>query len=286
MLRFYVPAAVALLAIVGLTAVEASFSDRFNSTEVTPEEFGKLFANVPKVVGQWVGQDMKEEAATLEMAGAVRHVSRRYTNSETGKSVDLWLIVGHSRDVCRHTPDICYPSHGMAQKGVKVKQSIAPKGDEENPATFFTSKFRDERGLGGPLQRVFWAWNGNKEGQFKWDAPEPKSFWSWLPIKSAGPKAYYGNNPALYKVYFTAAMESPEEPVSDNVAVEFAEVMLPSINHALFPARYPNAGGDAAATAESSAAAIEADATASDVTAADSDTEPAVAVPSPESEAK
>jgi hypothetical protein len=283
MFRFYAPAAVALLAIVGLTAVEASFSDRFNSSGVSAEEFGKRFANVPKVVGQWVGQDMKEEAATLEMAGAVRHVSRRYTNSETGKSVDLWLIVGHSRDVCRHTPDICYPSHGMAQKGVKVKQSILPPEDEENPAVFFTSKFRDERGLGGPLQRVFWAWNGNKEGQYKWDAPEPKSFWSWMPIKSSGPKAYYGNNPALYKVYFTAAMESLDEPVGDNVAVEFAEVMLPKINHALFPERYPNAGDDAAADA--SAATTEEAAAASDVTAADSDTEPVVAAPAAETEA-
>jgi hypothetical protein len=173
----------------------------------------------------------------------------------------------------------------MAQKGVKVPQTIAPKGDEDNPATFFTSKFRDERGLGGPLQRVFWAWNGNKEGQYKWDAPEPKSFWSWMPIKSSGPKAYYGNNPALYKVYFTAAMESPDEAIGDNVAVEFAEVMLPSINHALFPERYPNAGG-ADAVLDAAAATTDEAETASDVAAAGGDDEPAVATPGPESEAK
>jgi hypothetical protein len=257
MLRIYAPAAVALLAIASLTYWESVYSDRFSSTAMSAEEFGKRFANVPKTVGPWVGVDMQEEKATLEMAGAVRHVSRRYTNAETNKTVDLWLIVGHSRDVCRHTPDICYPSHGMAQKGLKVKQQIVPPDDPDNPATFFTSKFRDESAAGGPLQRVYWAWNGNEEGKFKWEAPEPKSLFSWLPVKSLGPKSYYGNNPALYKMYFTAAMESTDEAVNDNVAVKFAELMIPKINHALFPERYPSAGEDEGGSASEKTATAD-----------------------------
>ncbi|HMP06189.1 MAG TPA: hypothetical protein PJ982_07570, partial [Lacipirellulaceae bacterium] len=175
-----------------------------------------------------------------KMAGAVRHVSRRYTNRENGKTVDVWLIVGHSRDICRHTPNICYPSHGYSQKGAVVKQQIVPPATPDEPATFFTAKFADDGPAGRRTTRVFWAWNGNEEGKFKWEAPEPKSFWGFLPIKSAGPKAYYGNNTSLYKLYFTAELGEAEEPVGSNIAVEFAKLMLPEINRSLFPERYPS----------------------------------------------
>jgi hypothetical protein len=256
MLRIYAPAAVALAAIAVLTYFEAGYSDRFESSSVTAEDFGRKFANVPKVVGPWEGVDMKEEAETLKMAGAVRHVSRRYTNRETGQSVDLWLIVGHSRDVCRHTPDICYPSHGISQVGARVIHTITPPTDPDHPATFFTAKFNDESSLGRTRQRVFWAWNGNEEGKDEWEAPEAEGLFGWLPIKSSGPKTYYGNNPALYKMYFTAAMGSPEEPPEDNLAIDFAELMLPAVNRALFPEHY-GLPADAAAAGEAAAEAAE-----------------------------
>jgi hypothetical protein len=251
MLRVYAPAAVALLAIVSLTVFEAKFSDRFSSSAVTAEEFGKRFADIPKVVGPWMGVDMKESKETLKMAGAVRHVSRRYTNQDNNTSVDLWLIVGHSRDVCRHTPNICYPSHGYAQRGAVVKQQIIPPSTPDDVATFFTAKFTDDSPTGRKISRVFWAFNGNTEGKYKWEAPEPKSLFSWLPVKSTGPKTYYGNNAALYKMYFTTETDL-EEPVGESTAIEFAELMLPRINQALFPERYPGA-----ATSDDSAGASE-----------------------------
>lgn len=275
MLRIYAPAAVALLAIASLSYWESIYSDRFASSAMTAEEFGKLFAHVPKTIGPWVGVDLKAEEETLQIAGAVRHVSRRYTNTETNKSVDLWLIVGHARDICRHTPDICYPSHGFAQKGVKVKQQIVPTDDPDNPATFFTAKFRDESAAGDFLQRVFWAWNGNEEGKYKWDAPEPKGVFAWLPMaKSMGPKTYYGNNKALYKMYFTATMSSPDEPVNDSIAIKFAQQMLPYVNHALFPKHFPNPAGDELGE-------VAAEESAAPETTAD-DSTPAAASPAPE----
>ena len=93
MLRLYLATAVALVVITGFTYWEGIYSDRFASSSVTAEQFGKLFDKVPMAVGPWVGTEMKAEKATLEMAGAVRHVSRRYVNSENNQTVDLWLIV-------------------------------------------------------------------------------------------------------------------------------------------------------------------------------------------------
>jgi hypothetical protein len=238
MFRVYAPAALAIVAIVGLTVPQAKFTNRFTSGSISAEEFGKRFAKVPMAVGNWVGTDVQVDKATLEQAGAVNYVSRQYVNTETKQSVDLWLIVGHSRDICRHTPDICYPSQGFAQLGERVRWDFEEESSGGDPPTFFTAKFRNEDNAGSTEKRVFWAWNGNTEGQDRWDAPEPKTWFDWLPFKSTGPKVYYGNNTALYKLYFTAPMADKDEDVADNVANDFAELMLPQIDRALFPERF------------------------------------------------
>jgi hypothetical protein len=260
MLRLYIPAAVVVVLIAIGTGFEAHYSDRFTSSSISAEEFGKRFANVPEKVGPWVGTDTDEQSETLEQAGAVSHVSRTYVNGENGRRVDLWLIVGHAREICRHTPDICYPSHGFAQLGNRLKHRIDAPG--ENPATFFTAKFRDESALGGQQRtRVFWAWNGNNpnKNQTDWEAPEYQ-------------KLHFGNNTALYKMYFTANMDALDEPVEDSVAIDFAKLMIPEVNRALFPERYkdevptesdpaddrPAVGDEAAASDEAPAEPAEA----------------------------
>ena len=225
MLRLYVPVAVTVALIGGLTFWESIYSDRFHSSAVTAEEFGKRFEKLPKTVGPWIGDDHPVEESTLKVAGAVNHVSRQYKNSETGQTVDLWLIVGHSRDIGRHTPDICYPSQGFSQDGTKQKEKIDVPGEGE--ATFYTARFRQEQALGngGPLVRVFWAWNPNTEKEHSWIAPDSQ-------------RTYFGNNPSLYKMYFTANMPDRDQPVADSAAMEFAKVMLPQVNRTLFPERY------------------------------------------------
>jgi len=198
-------------------------------------------------VGPWVGTDQKVSEETLKVAGAVNHVSRKYKNMETNAEVDLWLVVGHSRDIGRHTPDICYPSQGFAQDGDKLKQKIEVPGEEgkQREATFFTARFRKETALGsgGGLVRVFWAWNPNTDEEDTWVAPDTQ-------------RTYFGNNQALYKMYFTASMPDRDQPPADNVAMEFAKVMMPKVNRTLFPERYAGSKppSDAAETAGDKAA--------------------------------
>lgn len=247
MLRLYAATAVALVAIASFSFWESIYSDRFEDSSVTAEEFGKRFDKVPMAVGPWIGSEMKVEKATLEMAGAVNHVSRRYVNAETNQSVDLWLIVGHAREICRHTPDICYPSQGYSQVGTRVKQRIEPVGEAENPAMFFTAKFRNESTAGNRNERVFWAWNGNEEGKYQWEAPDYQ-------------KQYYGNNRALYKMYFTAQIADSNEEIPQNVAVGFAKLMIPEVNKALFPEHYKREA-PATDSIDSTAAKLDASAT-------------------------
>ena len=229
MLRLYVPVAVTVVLIATMTIWASIYSDRFSDTSVTAKEFGKRFEKLPTTVGNWEGEDTEVGAETLEVAGAVNHVSRVYRNAETGDVVDLWLVVGHARDIGRHTPDICYPSQGMGQDGAKKTHRIDVAG--EPPANFFTARFRHET-LGGATRRVFWAWNANTPDELEWVAPENQ-------------RRHFGNNTALYKMYFTSSMKDRDEPINDNVAVNFAKTMIPVVNRTLFPERY--AAGDSAA---------------------------------------
>jgi hypothetical protein len=240
MSRLYVPVAVAVVLIVSLTMWESVYSDRFTGSSISPEEFHQKFKNLPERVGPWVGVDKPVPEETLKTAGAVSHISRLYRNEETGDEVDLWLIVGHARDISRHTPDICYPSQGFAMDGTQLKQPITPDGSTED-ASFHTARFKKEAALGsgGSLVRVFWAWNPNKEDQKEWVSPDSS-------------RLAFGNNTALYKMYFTSAMKEREESVTDNTAYKFAKLMLPIVNKTLFGAATPfdAAPADAASPAE------------------------------------
>jgi hypothetical protein len=256
MIRLYAPVAVAVVAIVSLTAWAGYYSDRLTSSSVTAAEFGKRFEQVPAKIGDWIGTDTPVDEAVLKQAGAVSHVSRRYVSPTfPDKHVDLWLVVGHSREICRHTPNICYPNQGFSQLGSTQEFTITPAGGEQ-AGEFFTAKFRNESKLGTHPERVFWAWNGNEEGKYQWEAPESQ-------------KQYYGNNTALYKMYFTAKMDNEEEEIDKNVALQFAKLALPEINRALFPEQYADeAAEEAAAVTEPAPAATETAAPAAD---ADSD---------------
>lgn len=243
MLRLYVPVAVTVVLIASLTFWESVYSDRFTDSSISAAEFGKRFENVPKEVGPWVGTDNEVKEEIRKAAGAVNHVSRTYVNKETGQKADLWLIVGHARDINRHTPDICYPSQGFAQDGTTQKEAIV--ADDNSNSMFNTARFRQESplGNGGPIVRVFWGWNANRPDEKEWIAPESQ-------------RRHFGNNTALYKMYFTSSMPDRDEPVADNNAMAFAKMMIPKVNKALFPELYPSTPS-AAPTEESETVEVE-----------------------------
>ena len=84
-------------------------------------------------------------------------MSRAYRNSVTGEEVTIWLIVGHSKDIVRHTPDVCYPSSGF--QTMSPENAREPFVFEGQPqADFYTNKFLKEDETGRQLVRVFWSW--------------------------------------------------------------------------------------------------------------------------------
>lgn len=228
------PAAAGGLVIFGLSFYEQVFlRDYWSKPGAEAELMGQRFAQVPKEIGPWKGQDLSVDAQVKKTAGAVSYVSRLYKNEETGREVKLWLIVGHSRDICRHTPNICYPSSGFRQEGRQIRHEVPLEGTDSGQ--FFTGKFIKDDVHGRHAERVFWAWNHPDVETFKgkWEAP-------------GDARQHYGLSRALYKMYFTSNVMSDEDTADDNVAAEFAALMLPEVNKALFP-ESPAAAGAASA---------------------------------------
>ena len=216
--RIYLPLEASLVLIVSLALVEGKMRDRWGTPGVEAAELGKRFDQVPKKIGDWVGEDLPVEEVTRKTAGAVNYVSRLYTNSKNRNTVNLWLIIGHSRDVCRHTPTVCYPSQGFRQTGDPLKHHIDVLGEE--PAEFFTATFSKEDPSGRHLERVFWAWNHPDTDI--WEAPD-------------NARVHYGLSRALYKLYFVGNVLNDENTIDSSASVDFAKLMLPALNAALFP---------------------------------------------------
>jgi Protein of unknown function (DUF3485) len=216
----HLPIALAIVLIVGLTVVEAKISDRFQGSNLTAERFSELLALIPLKVGDWVGEDLPVDDEVRQTAGAVGYVSRSYRNAKTGERVGLWLIVGHSRDVCRHTPNICYPASGFKVRAENNSlQSIDVAGLP--PAEFWTNTFLKEDSSGREMVRVFWAWyRPQADGVVKWEAP-------------TNPRWAYGNARALFKLYFTESMRDSNETTDRSSCLRFADVFLPVVDKAL-----------------------------------------------------
>lgn len=237
MLR-YTPIVLGILLIVGLTVVEARMSDRFQGSNFTAERFSKLLEDVPKRVGDWVGEDLPVDDATRTTAGAVGYVSRTYQNVRSNEKVKLWLIVGHSRNICRHTPNICYPSSGFRARA-EHDSEYTMSFEGQTPADFLTNTFIKEDVSGRHLIRVFWSWYlPNPDGVVRWQAPD-------------NPRWEFGNARALYKMYFSNVMRDPNETTDRSPCIRFAREFLPVVDKALSQDAVQEPSGSPATSAAS-----------------------------------
>lgn len=219
----YLPIALGVLLIVGLTIIQVRMTDRLSGSNITASQRAELLKNIPENIGDWHGTDMPVDEAVRQMAGAEGAVSRKYRNVRTGEEVDLWLIVGHGRSVARHTPDSCYRSSGFTARS--VENSLYPMVmEDETEVPFLTNTFFREDITGRRLIRVFWTWynteNEKNDGKVVWEAP-------------SNARWHFGNTRALFKMYFTSQMRDPMETAEQSPCLEFARELLPIVDKAL-----------------------------------------------------
>jgi hypothetical protein len=220
----YLPVLLGVVLIVGLTIAQIRMTDRLSGSNVSAEQRAELLKKVPLRVGDWQGKDKIVDENVRKTAGAVGAVSRDYENVRTGEKVELWLIVGHSRQISFHTPDACYPASGFSARG-KENAQYETAFPGQPPTPFLTNTFHKEDEISGQqLIRVFWTWydaeSKEHNGKVVWEAP-------------MNARWHFGNTRSLYKMYFTSRMHDAMETTDQSACLRFAREFLPVVNEAL-----------------------------------------------------
>ncbi|NDC53220.1 MAG: exosortase-associated EpsI family protein [Planctomycetia bacterium] len=223
-----VPVAIGSLLVVGVTAVQGVWTERWSGRNVRAElqeAAGRLEARFPGRFGSWeFAQELASDPEQLARAGAVGHISRSFTNRETGASVSAFIVCATPHDASGHTPDRCYPGAGFEIAEAEHRQSI-PLEDGRTAETF-TGTFRKT----GQTLRVFWTYGIDG----RWIAPQIAR------IELAGSSAVY----KLYAIIDETRLQGGEATV---ICGDFLSALLPEFDAAMFD-RTPGAAGSAAAS--------------------------------------
>lgn len=213
-----VPVVLAAVLVAGVTVVQGMFTDRWSGRNVKAdlkEAAERLEARFPDRFGSWeYVQELASDPKQLERAGAVGHISKLFTNRETGAKVSAFIVCATPHDASGHTPDRCYPGAGFEIAEAEHRQSI-PLEDGRNAETF-TGTFRKT----GQTLRVFWTYGVDG----RWVAPQIAR------IELAGTSAVY----KLYAIIDETRLPGGEATV---ICADFLSALLPEFDEAMFGTR-------------------------------------------------
>ena len=208
---------VAAVVVIGVsTFLQGQYSERFGKHR--PEAlqgFTSRLDAVPRVIGDWKGQDMPIDPREFKASGCDGCVSRDFVNEVTGEKVSLFLVSGTARHVTIHTPDWCYRGAGFTMDGAK-QQFTFDTVDMTPPPEAITARFSKHEVHHMQRLQIFWTFtaDGNWQGPLQ-------------------PKPAFAGEPALYKVYLITPL-SDEEGSDGTAAIRFAEEIFPVLNETLF----------------------------------------------------
>lgn len=182
-----------------------------------PAASAARLADVPTIVGDWVGADTEVDTRQLSRAEAAGYLSRRYLQRRTGAEVSVFIICGRPGPVAVHTPDICYGGLGFQVVGSTSRYPFS--GDAETPpAEFIRANFEKPDVVGTAHLRIYWAWKSGRG----WRAP-------------SNPRMTFGGAAALYKLYLIYRPAPGAELIDRDPCQDFMSDFLPELEKALSP---------------------------------------------------
>jgi Protein of unknown function (DUF3485) len=122
--------------------------------------------SVPLELGAWSGVDTKLDPEIARVTAADLIVTRRYTNRNTGVTVEVILLFGPSFGVSLHAPTVCYPSAGFVAVEEPHEQVVkvdAPSGADAASGAriavpMLSAVYAKGEGAQADLQEVYWTW--------------------------------------------------------------------------------------------------------------------------------
>lgn len=227
MLR-YLPIALTGVFIFSAAVFNGLSTDRWSGANQKALKYVKVVEALPMRIGDWVGEDGEVDEKTQRAAGAIGYVKRFYRNEKTNETVDVWMIVGHAHAVCRHTPNVCYPSDGYRREQKETHYDL-PCGPDGEKLRCWTGLFYKEIAGVESIPRVYWMWCDPRiEGPMLWQAPGHHVVDS---------RYQFGSSKALFKLYFTTSASSTDETPQESIANQFATEFIPVVNDLLVKAK-------------------------------------------------
>ena len=216
-MRYYGPLAAAFVLVTTCGVVHGLITDRWGMPSDVAAAAKKL-QNVPPVLGDWESVEIPMSSRELEIAEAVGHLSRRYTNRADGRVIDVLIVCGRPGPISVHPPTVCFAGAGFAlqsfEKDVAVK--VRDSGSQER---FCVGDFAKQSSGTAVRMRTFWTWSST--GQ--WQVP-------------SNPRITFAREPHLYKMYLTRPLSeiADTEAIKDDPIVEFMQTFVPALDRALF----------------------------------------------------
>lgn len=214
-LRRGLPLAAASAVLVFSGVVHGLWTDRWKVSNEPAASAARL-EGVARTVGEWDSRDMEVDARSLSRGGIVGHLARVYTNRRTGNEISVFIACGRPGHVSVHTPDVCY--EGAGYRMASLPQKVA--GPSSSGADFWAATFRKDDAAAPSHLRIWWSWSAAGP----WEAVDH-------------PRLKYARYPALYKVYVTSRVTSPNESAVDEGEREFLAQLLPELRRSLFSDR-------------------------------------------------
>lgn len=220
----YVPLAVGISLILIGTIVHGSMTLRWTGgTSEQVAAVSERYKDIPKKIGDWIGEDTVGDPQQLVAAGATASISRRYHNVKTNQYVQVFMICGLARNTAVHTPDFCYLGAGFKIDRTPYVVDLIT-GDTKSKA--YAATFNKQTENGPMFQRILWMWNGGNG----WEAPN-------------SPRVTYRGWSPLNKIYLIATATTSEKAAAAEKAelAEFANLFLPEVSRILYPPVSPEA---------------------------------------------
>ena len=178
--RRWIALAVAVLITLTGGILYGNYSQRWNSSAEMRSAAIHL-GSFPREVGSWKAvEDSPIEESALQMLECEGHLNRRYVNGETGKSLQLAIMLGPPGPIAVHTPEICYSSRAYEQTDERAEAVLEASSGKRH--SFWKVDFTTRNAMADDL-RVYYAWSTGA----KWQA-------------SDSPRFEFAGAPLLYKL--------------------------------------------------------------------------------------
>jgi hypothetical protein len=188
---------------------------------------------VPRELGPWLGIDTKLDPQIARITAADLIVTRRYTNRNTGVTVDVILLFGPPFAVSLHSPTVCYPSAGFqvaeepSERVVEIDEPAGAAGSPGGKAParlavpLLAGLYAKGEGAQADLQEVYWTWwyDGH-----------------WTPYTQN--KKLLDRVPSIIKVHTSRRAVRGEQRDANNPNEALLRLLLPEIER-LLPSRSP-----------------------------------------------